>query len=57
LKQKINLIGAVPLIFVPEAVAKKRIKIGLKLPFLMVFTGILSDSHFLPLNTCQMGWE
>jgi hypothetical protein len=57
LKQKNNLIGAVPLIFVPDAVAKKRIKIGLKLPLLMVFTGIFSDSHFLQLNTCQMSWE
>ena len=34
LKQKINLIVPVPLVFVPEAVAKKRIKIDLKLPFI-----------------------
>jgi hypothetical protein len=45
LKQNLNLIVPVPLNFAPEAVTKKRIKIGLKLPFLMAFTGIFSDSQ------------
>jgi hypothetical protein len=39
LKQKISLVGATPNFFAAEFVAKKRIKIGLTLPFLMMFNG------------------
>ena len=40
LKQNINFIDLVSLIFAPDSVAKKHIKIGLKSTFLLVFTGI-----------------
>ena len=45
LKHFEDLMVALQTFFVPEVVAKKRTKIGLKLPFLMVFTGIFFDSQ------------
>ena len=45
LKQKDDLMVALQTFFVPEVVAKKRTKIGLKVPFLMTFTGIFFDSQ------------
>ena len=40
LKQKTDLTIPVQIFFVPEVVAKKHIKIGLKVPFLVVKTSI-----------------